>query len=126
MNDLNGVGALDGPGDLEGLDGLVDQWLSYQEVGDLIGVSANKVRQMCRDLELIAVSGRIPADFLVDGRVVKGLAGTLTVLADSGYDPEASVRWLYRPDDSLPGAPIDALREHRLREVRRRAQALAF
>jgi hypothetical protein len=126
VNDLDSASGPDGAGDLAELDGLVDRWLSYREVGDLIGVSANKVRQMCRDLELVAVAGRIPADFLVDGRVVKGLAGTLTVLADSGYDQEASVRWLYRADDSLPGAPIVALREHRLREVRRRAQALAF
>ncbi len=36
------------------------------------------------------------------------------------------LRWLFTPDDSLPGTPIDALRGGRKTEVRRRAQALAF
>ena len=36
------------------------------------------------------------------------------------------MRWLFTPDDSLPGTPADALRAGRKTEVRRRAQALAF
>ena len=54
------------------------------------------------------------------------LRGTLNVLADSGYVDEAAVRWLFTPDDSLPGSPVEALRAGRKTEVRRRAQALAF
>ena len=34
--------------------------------------------------------------------------------------------WLLTPDDSLPGSPLDALKQGRKTEVRRRAQALAF
>jgi hypothetical protein len=49
-----------------------------------------------------------------------------TLLADAGYDGEASVRWLFTADESLPGRPIDALRANRGTEVRRRAQALGF
>jgi hypothetical protein len=37
-----------------------------------------------------------------------------------------SVVWLYTPDDTLPGRPVDALVENRGTEVRRRAQALGF
>jgi hypothetical protein len=62
----------------------------------------------------------------MDGRVVKGLPGTLTVLSDAGYSDEESLRWLHTPDDSLPGTPIAALRENRGTEVKRRAQALGF
>jgi hypothetical protein len=68
----------------------------------------------------------IPADFLVDDRVVKGLPGTLTLLLDAGFTDAEAVRWLFTPDDSLPGTPARALAENRGTEVKRRAQALGF
>lgn len=68
---------------------------------------------------------RVPADFLQDGEVVKGLGGLLTVLHDGGYDDRQCIAWLFL-DADLPGRPIDALRENRGSEVKRRAQALAF
>jgi len=52
--------------------------------------------------------------------------GVLTVLHDGGYDDHAALTWLFTEDESLPGRPIDALRENRGAEVKRRAQALAF
>jgi hypothetical protein len=111
---------------------LVTGWLSLREVADRLGVSPNKVRQMVRDHQLAALrhaqarEPEVPAEMLTDAAVVKGLPGTLTVLADAGYDEEESVRWLFTADDSLPGRPIDALRDNRGTEVRRRAQAMAF
>jgi excisionase family DNA binding protein len=111
---------------------LVSAWLSLREVADRLGVSPNKVRQMVRDNQLAALrhegarEPEVPAELLLDDTVVKGLPGTLTVLSDSGYDEEESIRWLFTADDTLPGRPIDALRENRGTEVRRRAQALAF
>jgi len=48
------------------------------------------------------------------------------VLHDGGYEDEQALRWLFTPDDTLPGRPIDALRENRGTEVKRRAQAMAF
>jgi Rv2175c C-terminal domain of unknown function len=85
---------------------------------------------MVRDHELAMVrregsrEPEIPAGFIQDGAVVKGLLGTLTLLVDHGFsDPEA-IEWLLTPDDSLPGTPVDALRENRGREVRRRAQVI--
>lgn len=111
---------------------VVTHWLSLREVADRLGVSPNKVRQMVRDHQLAALrhgdvrEPEVPAQMLLDDAVVKGLAGTLTVLSDAGYDEEESVRWLFTADESLPGRPIDALRENRGTEVRRRAQALAF
>jgi hypothetical protein len=113
-------------------DQLVTGWLSFRDVADRLGVSPTKVRQMVRDHQLAALrhpdtrEPQVPAEMLSGHAVVKGLAGTLTLLADAGYDEEESVRWLFTADDSLPGRPIDALRENRGTEVRRRAQALAF
>ena len=114
------------------VDRLVTGWLSLRDVADRLGVSTNKVRQMVRDRQLSALrhsearEPQVPAEMLDGTVVVKGLAGTLTLLADAGYDEEESVRWLFTADDSLPGRPIDALRKNRGTEVRRRAQALAF
>jgi hypothetical protein len=111
---------------------LVSAWLSLRDVADRLGVSPNKVRQMVRDHQLAALrhedarEPEVPAELLLDDTVVKGLPGTLTVLSDSGYDEEEAIRWLFTADDTLPGRPIDALRENRGTEVRRRAQALAF
>ena len=55
---------------------------------------------------------------------VKGLSGTLILLADRGFDDAEAIEWLFTPDDTLPGRPIDALREDRGKEVHRRAQAI--
>lgn len=100
------------------------------EVAEALDVPVTRVRQLIRDRRLLALRHdgvlRIPADFVQGGQVLKGLPGLLTVLFDAGYDEESALRWLFEPDDSLPGTPVQALRENRGREVHRRAQAMAF
>ncbi|MGH3497526.1 MAG: Rv2175c family DNA-binding protein [Nocardioidaceae bacterium] len=117
----------------DGLDLLVSRWLTFDEAAAELGLGATKVRQLVRDGQLCAVrtqgasQPRIPAELLSDGgTIVKGLPGTLTLLHDAGYDEAETVQWLFTADDSLPGRPVDALREDRGTEVRRRAQALGF
>lgn len=111
---------------------LVGEWLEWSQAADLLQVSVSKVRQLIREHQLAAVvpvpgaGQQVPADLLLDGLVVKGVPGVLTVLHDGGYDDRAILTWLFTPDDSLPGRPIDALRENRGSEVKRRAQAMAF
>ena len=68
----------------------------------------------------------IPAAFIVEDQILDSLKGTIAVLGDSGFSDEAILRWLFTADESLPGRPIDALREGRKTEIRRRAQALAW
>jgi hypothetical protein len=110
---------------------LVPEWLDWAAVGAELGVTPAKVRTMMRDHELAAavpkpgVGPQVPAAFLQDGLVVKGLPGLLTVLHDGGYDDRACIAWLFT-DADLPGRPIDALRENRGSEVKRRAQAMGF
>jgi hypothetical protein len=109
------------------VDALVADWLSREDAANQLGVPTSKVRQLARDHQLLlGPDGRVPALFLDDIGIVKGLPGTLTLLADAGYDDVESMRWLFTTDNSLPGRPIDALRENRGTEVRRRAQALGF
>jgi hypothetical protein len=110
------------------LNTLVPAWLTLKEAGEQLGVSPNRVRQLARErqLALIRLDGepRVPAEFLQGTTPVKGLGGTLVVLADHGFDEAESIEWLFTSDESLPGRPIDALREDRGKEVRRRAQAI--
>ena len=69
---------------------------------------------------------RVPAAFLLDGAVVDSLKGTVAVLRDSGFTDVEAITWLFTEDESLPGRPVDALRDGRKTEIRRRAQALAW
>jgi hypothetical protein len=114
------------------LSALVDEWIDWAEAGRRLGVTPAKVRTMIRDHELAAAvpaprtGQQVPAAFLDDdGLVVKGLAGLLTVMHDNGYDDRECIAWLFT-DADLPGRPIDALRENRGAEAKRRAQAMGF
>ncbi|MEU6742446.1 Rv2175c family DNA-binding protein [Streptosporangium sandarakinum] len=112
-------------------DQLVGEWLTLTEVARRLGLSAGRAKQLLKDRKLIGVrrgggEPQVPAVFLSDGDVLKGLPGTLTVLLDAGYDDVESLRWLFTPDDSLPGSPVEAIAAGRHTEVKRRAQALAF
>ena len=110
---------------------LVPEWLDWDQVAELLGVSPGKVRTMIREHELAAAvpeSGtgpRVPAAFIQDGLVVKGLPGLLVLLHDHRFDDRECIAWLFT-DDDLPGRPIDALRENRGSEVKRRAQVLEY
>jgi hypothetical protein len=108
----------------------VPEWLDWSEAGKRLGVTPAKVRTMIRDHELAAavpVPGagpRVPAEFLDGDEVVKGLPGLLTLMHDHGFDDRECIEWIFT-DADLPGRPIDALRENRAAEVKRRAQAMA-
>lgn len=111
------------------LDALVPEWLDWAAAARQLGVTVAKVRTMIRDHELAAAVPRpgagqqVPAGFVQDGFPVKGLPGLLTLLHDHGFDDRECIAWIYT-DDNFPGRPIDALRENRGAEVKRRAQVL--
>jgi hypothetical protein len=114
------------------VDDLVGDWFALPDFARAIGLPLPRVRQWLREGRIVAVrrgdppAPQVPAAFAHCGALVKGLPGTLTVLRDSGLGVEAALRWLFSTDPSLPGRPVDALREGRHREVNRRAQALAL
>jgi hypothetical protein len=114
------------------LETLVGEWLDWSQASELLGVSVSKVRQLIREHQLAAAvptpgaGQKVPAALIMDGEVVKGLPGLLTVLHDGKFDDREALEWLFTPDETLPGRPIDALRENRGSEVKRRAQAMAF
>ncbi|WP_091110742.1 Rv2175c family DNA-binding protein [Nocardioides psychrotolerans] len=110
---------------------LVPDWLDWAEAAAQLDVTVGKVRTMIRDHELAAAvpspekGQKVPAAFIQDGFPVKGLPGLLTMMHDNKYDDREIIAWLFL-DQDLPGSPIDALRENRGTEVKRRAQAMAF
>jgi hypothetical protein len=116
----------------DGLGPLVGDWLDWSACAAELGVAVSRVRQLIREHQLAAAvpapgaGQQVPAALLMDGEVVKGVPGVLTVLHDGGYGDREILTWLFSQDDSLPGRPIDALRENRGSEVKRRAQAMAF
>ena len=76
---------------------LVDEWLDWSQTAQVLGVTPAKVRTMVRVHELAAA------------------------VSAPGAGPRVPAAFL---DDDLPGRPIDALRENRGSEVKRRAQAM--
>jgi hypothetical protein len=114
------------------LDTLITDWLDWKAAATQLHVSVSKVRTLIREHQLAAAvptpgaGQQIPAELIMDGEIVKGVPGLLTLFADGGWDDREKLAWLFTPDDTLPGRPIDALRENRGSEVKRRAQALAL
>jgi Rv2175c C-terminal domain of unknown function len=110
----------------------VSRWLTLPELADELGLDVARVRRMHTDGQFLARRRgeravlSVPVEFVQDGALLKGLASTLTVLSDAGYSAEEALRWLFAVDPTLPGSPVNALRENRGTEVRRRAQALGF
>lgn len=114
------------------LDGLVQDWLPLPDVAEQLGLVVTRVHGLIDDGTLLAVRNphdnirRVPAAFLLDGAVLDSLKGTVAVLRDSGYTDVEAIAWLFTEDESLPGRPVDALRDGRKTEIRRRAQALGW
>jgi hypothetical protein len=114
------------------VESLVGEWLPLPDVAQILDVSITRVHGLIdeRALAALRVGERrirsVPAAFILDGQVVDSLKGTIVVLADAGYSDEDLIVWLFTPDESLRGRPIDALREGRKTEIRRRAQTLAW
>lgn len=105
-------------------------WLTFSEVAERLDVTPSRVHQLVRDGGLLALprdgGRRVPVELVANRTVLKHLPGVITLLRDAGYNDEESLRWLYTPDDTLPGAPAGALGSGGATEVKRRAQALGF
>ncbi|MDL4771145.1 MULTISPECIES: Rv2175c family DNA-binding protein [Thermomonosporaceae] len=109
---------------------MAGEWLALEEAARRLETTPNRTKQLISERKLLAIrrdgNPMVPAAFIKDGQVIKGLSGTLTLLSDAGFDEGETVRWLFTADDTLPGTPVEALAENRGTEVRRRAQAMAF
>lgn len=105
------------------------EWLSLRELAERIGVDGKRIRQLLREGRLITVrrgaEDVVPAAFVADGELLKGLGGLVTVLHDAGFGEEESIAWMLADEESLGTSPVRAMAEGRSKEVNRVAQALA-
>lgn len=105
--------------------------LQLADVAKQLSVPLTRVEQLLRDGAMFAIRRNevtsVPVIFLEEeGRVLKGLPGLISVLRDGGYADLEILRWLFTVDETLPGAPVEALHGNRAKEVTRRAQAMAL
>lgn len=105
--------------------------MTFPQVAEALQVPVTRVHQYVRDGHLLAVRDAagvrgVPESFLKDGVIVKSLPAVITLLRDARYEDDEIVDWLFREDESLPGTPIQALRENRGSEVKRRAQVAGY
>jgi Rv2175c C-terminal domain of unknown function len=114
------------------LEDLATGWLALPDLADQIGEPLTKIRDWVRERRLVVIERGdppvkcVPVEFVAHGDLIKGLFGALTVLADAGYSPEESLRWLLTDEATLPGRPVDLMAEGRHHAVKRRAMTLAF
>jgi len=113
------------------IDRLVGRWLPLPDAAEVLGLPFPKMRRLVDDRAVVAVRRgmprvlSVPEAFVVPG-LLEPLGGTLSVLRDSGYGDVEALRWLFTPDESLGGTPVEQLRLGHKTEIRRRAQALAL
>ncbi|MCU1674340.1 MAG: transcriptional regulatory protein [Frankiales bacterium] len=107
--------------------------LPLPDVAERTGLDIMAVRQLLKDGRVLG--SRRPEDGILciladqleeDGEPVKHLPAVITLLRDGRFSDEEALRWLTTPDESIPGTPLQALRENRGTEIKRRAQALGF
>ncbi|MES1171418.1 MAG: Rv2175c family DNA-binding protein [Actinomycetota bacterium] len=110
------------------------EWLTVPDFADRLCITATQVRELIREG---AISSRrrgerntvqIPAGFIVDTEdgpaLIPTLAGTLTVLRDTGLSEDSVLEWLLTDEPELGMTPLDALRSGQRAHVRRLAQSL--
>ena len=110
---------------------LIDETLlPFPDVAERLGVPVTKVHDYIGAKKLVhyVQDGKkvVPASLLSEDGLSKFVSGAITVLSDGGYDADEILAFLFTPDESLPGRPVDALHGQKAREVIRRAQAMAF
>ena len=104
-------------------------WLTIPEVAEAIGETPGRVRQLLADHYLVGSRRRgpyaIPEAFLVDGRPLSSLRGTIIALQDVGFSDDEVIDWLFAEEETMGRTPLAALLAGHKSEVRRIARTLA-
>lgn len=105
------------------------EWLTLPDLVDVLGETLGRVRRLLDDHYLIGTRRdgvlRVPAAFIVEGRPLPSLRGTIIVLHDAGFSADETIDWLLTPEETIGVAPLEALLAGRKSEVRRVAATLA-
>ena len=104
-------------------------WLTIPDLVEMLDESLGRVRRLFDEHYLVGSRRegvfKVPAVFILDGRPLASLRGTIIVLHDAGFDADETIDWLLTPEESIGMAPIEALLAGRKSEVRRVAATLA-
>jgi hypothetical protein len=108
-----------------------ERLLTVPDAAELLGMVVTRVMDEINRHRLIAVEVDgvrfLPARFFTrDAEINRFVPGVISLLSDGGWEDAEILDYLFTPDDSLPGRPVDALHGHLAREVMRRAQAMAI
>ncbi len=104
-------------------------WLTIPELVDALGESPGRIRRLIDEHHLIGSRRNgafaVPGVFVVDGRPLSSLRGTVIALKDAGFTDDEAIDWLLSEEDTLGRTPIAALLDGHKSEVRRIARTLA-
>ena len=106
-----------------------EEMLTLPDVAERLRIPVSRVHDLLAARKFLAWRRDgvrlVPAAFFNGANVDKHVTGAITLLLDGGFSDTAVFAYLFTPDESLPGRPIDGLKGDLAREVKRRAQALA-
>lgn len=104
-------------------------WLTIPELAEALDETPGRVRRLLDEHYLIGSRRNgafaVPAVFVVDGRPLASLRGTVIVMQDAAFSDDEIIDWLLAEDETLGRTPIAALLAGHKSEVRRVARALA-
>ncbi|MGB3375850.1 MAG: Rv2175c family DNA-binding protein [Microbacterium sp.] len=104
-------------------------WLTIPELVEVLDETPGRVRRLLDEHYLIGSRRNgvfaVPAIFIVDGRPLSSLRGTVMALQDVGFDDDEVIDWLMAEEESLGRTPIAALLDGHKSAVRRIARTLA-
>lgn len=105
------------------------EWLTMPDLVEVLGEPLGRVHRLIDDHHLIGSrrSGvfAVPSVFIVDGRPLASLRGTVIALQDAGFSDDEVIDWLLAPEETMGRSPIAALLAGHKSEVRRIARTLA-
>ncbi|MEV7633203.1 Rv2175c family DNA-binding protein [Microbacterium sp. NPDC089318] len=104
-------------------------WLTIPELAEVLDETPGRVRRLLDEHYLIGSKRNgafaVPAVFILDGRPLPSLRGTIMALQDASFSGEEIIDWLLTEEETLGRTPIAALLAGHKSEVRRVARTLA-
>ncbi|MFD5215224.1 Rv2175c family DNA-binding protein [Microbacterium sp. NPDC058345] len=104
-------------------------WLTIPDLAEVLGETPGRVRRLLDDKHLVGSKRNgalaVPAAFVVDGRPLSSLRGTVIALQDAGFSDDEVIDWMLAEEDTLGRSPLAALLDGHKSEVRRIARTLA-
>lgn len=105
------------------------EWLTTPDLVEILGEPLGRVRRLIAEQHLVGSNRHgafaVPSVFIVDGRPLSSLRGTIIVLTDAGFSDDEVIDWLLAEEEELGRTPIAALLDGHKSAVRRVARTLA-